>query len=263
MTHRRDNSFLERKNIALFALVVVSVLALLVTPLRGVLTQGVYTIAPALWNMGDATANVLDSVLVNFKDKNALAQKNNELTALVDRMQAQVLDRNLLAEKVAKLEETLGRAGEDDRVVANVLAGPGRSPYDTLIIDAGADEGVSIGDRVVYAGSGVIGEIVESERASSKVKLYSFPNEEHAVLVGAQAIPATASAHGMGNFEAKVPQNSKVAIGDNVISAKGNLLLGVVSLVEEKPAEPFKRILFRLPFNISEIRSVEVLKIKK
>lgn len=262
MTHRRDNFLLKRKHIAPIALVAVCALALLIPPVRDALTQTVYTVVPGVWSVGDTVARIGGSFVVNFRDKEALLQENESLIALSDRMQAQVLDRNLLAEKVTKLEEALGRAGVDDRVVANVLAGPGRSPYDILIIDAGVDEGVSIGDRVVYAGSGVIGEIVEIEQNSSKVKLYSFPNEEHAVLVGTHALPANASARGMGNFEAKVPQNSKVAIGDDVVSAKGNLLLGVVSLVEEKPAEPFKRIYFRLPFNISEIRSVEVLKMK-
>lgn len=257
--HHRDNPFFERKNIALFALLVVSVLALLVTPLRGVLTQGVYTIAPAVWGVGDSTANIWSSFLVNFNDKNALAQKNAELTALVDRMQAQVLDRNLLSEKVAKLEEALGRAGSDDRVLANVIAGPGRSTYDTLVIDAGRDHGIDVGNMVVYAGSGVVGEIIETTQTSAKVKLYSSPGEERSVIVGTHAVPVLALGRGMGNFEAKVAQGSIVAVGDNVLSIKGNLILGVVSLVEEKPAEPFKRIFFRVPFNITEMRTVEVI----
>lgn len=262
MMHRRNKPLLERKNVALIALVAISVFALLFSPVRSALTQGVYAIAPAVWSLGDATANTWSSFLINFKDKETLARKNDELTALVDRMQAQVLDRNLLAEKVTNLEESLGRAQSDDRVIADVLAGPGHSPYDTLIIDAGLDQGVEVGDMVVYAGSGVVGEIVEASQSTAKVKLYSSPGEERAVVVGAHAVPVLALGRGMGNFESKVAQNSVVAVGDNVLSAKGNLLVGAVSLVEEKPAEPFKRIFFRLPFNIAEMRTVEVVKIK-
>lgn len=262
MTRHRDNTrkiLLDRKNIALGALVAISFFALLYSPVRSSITQAVYSVAPSMWNIGDTTTGLWGAFLVNFRNKDSLAKENDTLHADVSRMEAQVLDRNLLSEKVTKLEESLGRVRSDDRVVAGVLAGPGRSPYDTLVIDAGLEQGINVGNMVVYAGSGAIGEIVEVSQSSSKVKLYSSPGEEHMVIVGSHYIPVLALGRGMGNFESKVPQDSAVSVGDNVISTKGNLIFGIVSLVEEKPAEPVKRIFFRVPFNITEIQSVEVI----
>lgn len=259
MTLRHNNIFLKRKNIALLSLVAISAFALLYTPLRGAITEALYSVTPGIWSSGRKTESVFGSFITNFRNKEALVEENNLLGETVAVMEAKVLDRNLLAEKVAKLEETLGRAHSDDRVVGSVLVGPGRSPYDTLVIDVGTDQGVNIANMVVYSGSGAIGEIVEVTPTSSKVKLYSFPGQEHSVIIGARSLPVLAYGRGMGNFESKVPQDSPVLAGDTVVSVKGKLIFGKVSVVEEKPAEPFKRIFFRVPFNITEIQTVEVI----
>lgn len=250
---------MERKNIALIALVAISAFALLYAPLRGAITQAVYSVAPGMWSIGGRADIAFGSFVNNFRNKDALVMENNLLNETVAIMETKVLDRNLLAEKVAKLEEALGRVRSDDRMVASVLVGPGRSPYDTLVIDVGTEQGVNIGNMVVYSGSGAIGEIVEVSSNSSKVKLYSFPGQEHSVIIGSRYLPVLAYGRGMGNFESKVPQDSPVAVGDSVVSVKGNLIFGKVSVVEEKPAEPFKRIFFRVPFNITEIQTVEVI----
>lgn len=262
MLYHRDNfktRMLKRKIITLVALVAVGAFALLVTPVRNTLTQMVYFVTPTMWGAGSTTRGAWDAFLINFKEKEALVNENATLRGEIESMQAQMLDRNLLAEKVVSLEGTLGRAASDNRVAADVIAGPGWAPYDTLIIDAGSDNGITSGDMVVYAGSGVIGEVIEVSTASSKMKLYSSPGVEHAAVVGPHAIPITAIGKGMGNYEAKVPQDGAVAVGDTIVSAKGSLILGTISSIEEKPAEPFKRIYFREPFNTTEIRSVEVI----
>ncbi|MFZ2303511.1 MAG: rod shape-determining protein MreC [Minisyncoccia bacterium] len=270
MIHRPTKNLLGRKNLSLtsklfrglgisFLFVAVSVFALLYAPIRGVLTQSVYSVAPGVWHVGNAIENAIGMLLTNFKNKNVLVTENEMLNEAVAIMETKVLDRNLLAEKITKLEEALGRVRGDNRVVASVIAGPWHSPYDTLVIDVGEDYGVSTGDIVVYSGSGVIGEIIEVTNASSKIKLYSSPGEEHLVSIGAHFVPVKALGKGMGNFEAKIPQDIMVAVGDDVVSAKGDLLFGKISLVDEKPAEPFKRIFFRVQFNITEIRMVEVI----
>ena len=259
MTRHPTSNFFNRRNITLTSLVAISAFALLYTPLRLALAQAVYSVAPSLWKAGDSSENVIGAFFVNFRNKEALANEIKTLNEAISTMETKVLDRNLLAEKVTKLEEALGRVRGDDRVVANVLVGPGRSPYDTLVIDAGGEEGISVGNQAVYSGSGVVGEVVETTPFSAKIKLYSSPGEEHSVIVGTRYIPVLALGRGMGNFEAKVPQDSSVTIGDKVVSVKGNLILGTVAFIDEKQAEPIKRIFFRVPFNITEIRTVEVI----
>lgn len=248
-----------RKNLALILLIVISAFALLYAPIRGAITNTLYLVVPRIWGIGDTTQFAWNSFVTNFNEKNNLALENDRLKEEILHMQAQVLDRNLLAEKVDKLEEAFGRIQSDNRVVANVIAGPGLSPYDTLVVDAGVDSGVAIGNKVVYAGSGTIGEIIEASTESSKVKIYSSPGNEILVRIGTKGITAKAVGRGMGTFLAKIPQDSVVVAGDNVLLLKDGLLLGVVMLVENEPALPFMNVLFRVPFNITEIKSVEII----
>lgn len=270
MMLRPNKQLLVRKNFTLtnqlvrglaisFLLIAISAFVLLYAPLRSIVTQAVYSVAPFVWGAGDAGENALETFFANFKEKDTLVKENKTLKEIISIMEVKVLDRNLLAEKVIRLEESLGRSRNDDRVVANVLIGPGRSIYDTLVIDAGEKEGIIAGNMVVYSGSGVIGEVVETTTYTAKVKLFSSPGEEHSVTVGSYNIPILVVGSGMGNFEANVPKDSTVFVGDNILTPKNSLILGNVSLIEEKPEEPVKRIFFRFPFNITEIKTVEVI----
>ncbi|MBI5400967.1 MAG: rod shape-determining protein MreC [Candidatus Yonathbacteria bacterium] len=222
-------------------------------------SQALYIVAPSIWGMREETEATADGFWAIFRIKRSLVYENTMLHEEVARMQAQVLDRNLLEEKVLKLEEALGRVNGDNRVTADVLSFPGYSLYDILTIDAGTEHGIALGNQVVYAGAGIVGEIAEVYPSSAKVKLYSSPIEEYAVLVGNSMIPGVAHGRGMGNFEAKLPKGSLVFAGDTVVVPKGNLVLGVVASLEEEPALPFINVFFRTSFNIAEIRSVEVI----
>lgn len=261
-TYRRDNSPAKKKLLTLVIIIITSSFVLFFGPVRGAISQAVYFTAPGLWNMGGTVGASWNAFWGELRLRRSLVHENEALQEEVARMQAQMLDRNLLEERVVELEGKLGRVGSDDRVMARVLAGPGRSPYDTLVIDAGTKQGIQVFDRVVYAGAGVIGVVVETYPTSAKVNLLSSPGKETAVVIGSQSIPSTARGRGMGNFEAKVPQGSIVAVGDNVFIPGENMILGIVGSIEEKPAEPFIHIFFRMPFNLSVVRSVEVAKSK-
>lgn len=263
-TYRRDKRPLRarRAPFVVAGIFVIGVIMLTFTPLRVTLSRGVYFFASGVWQGGDRISGAVKNFFGGFASKEALVEENMSLREEVSRMQVQVLDRNLLEEKVRDLEERLGRTNADDRIVAHVLAGPGRSPYDLLVIDAGEDHGVVLGDLVVYAGAGVVGEVVEVYRTSSKVSLFSSPGKQLPVLVvGTTTIPTIATGRGMGNFEAHVPQGSVVVAGESVITPE-DLIVGTVGAVIENEAMPFVRILFTSPFNIAEMRTVEVVKNK-
>lgn len=261
LTYHRDKKVSQprRAFFIMLGVLFVGIIILAYSPLRAIITRGAYLFAPRVWQLGDRIGGAGKNIFGSFASKQSLVEENRILREEVSRMQTQVLDRNLLEEKARELEEKLGRANTDDRVMANVLAGPVRSPYDMLVIDVGEDHGIAPGDRVVYAGAGALGEIVEVYGASSKAKLFSSPGEQLPVLVGTTTIPTIATGRGMGNFEARVPQGSFVLVGENIITSE-NLIVGTVGTVLENEAMPFIRVLFTLPFNIAEMRTVEVIK---
>lgn len=256
---RRANSFTTKRNIVLSAFIFVGLFSLLYTPARLWFTQVVFSAGSAPLVLGNTASGAGNSIFSSFRYKQSLVYENAVLRAENNRMQAQVLDRNLLQERVMKLEEVLGRSRNDNRVVADVVVGIGRSLYDTVILDVGSDHGVQNGDTVVYAGSAMVGQIVEVSATSAKMKFFSSPGEEYSALLGPHSIPATVHGKGNGNFDAKIPENSDLVVGDKVIVPKGNLLLGTISEIEKTQGVPFATVYFRSPFNVTEIRTVEVL----
>ncbi len=257
-TYLRDRK--KERSILFILIILISILVLLYVPSRGAITKVVYGVAPGIWKGGGGASDKMASFFSGFRSNVNISDENKLLREQVMRMETQILEQNFLREEVLGLSEALGRALVDKRVRAKVIVGQGRSPYDTLIIDAGTEHGIRAGDSVVYASVGVIGTIVEAYPGSSKAKLFSSPGEEVLVFIGTQSVPAKAKGRGMGNFEAQVPQWSKISIGEEVRSMpQGNLFLGIVGAVEENPAESFVRVLFRTSFNITEIGSVEVL----
>lgn len=237
----------------------VGISIIIISPLRNFLTQMLHIAGPQMWETGEKVSNAGSSFLGAFASKRALVEENVLLREENSRLRTEILDRNLLKERIAVLEKMLGREDQGQRIFANVLAGPPRSSYDTLIIDVGDDHVVASGDQVVYAGSGVVGEVLEVYPHSSKVKLFSFPGEKISVLLGTSTMPITAEGRGMGNFEAHVPRESLVALGDEVITPH-DLILGIVGAVVRDDTLPYVRVLFSTPFNITEMRIVEVLK---
>lgn len=254
-----DKRSIRKKIIIGAGIFAVGVLIIIISPLRNSLTQMLQIAGPQMWETGEKVGDAGSSFVGAFASKRALVEENVLLREENSRLRAEVLDRNLLKERIAVLEKTLGRDDTERRITAQVLAGPPRSAYDTLIIDAGDDLFVVSGDQVVYAGSGVVGEVSEVYPHSSKVKLFSFPGEKISVLLGTSTMPITAEGRGMGNFEAHVPRESLVAEGDEVITPD-DLIVGIIGAVVRDDTLPYVRVLFSTPFNITEMRTVEVLK---
>lgn len=259
-TYRRGNIEVRRRTFVLGGVILLCFFILLVAPVRGAFSRALYAVAPGMWDTGASISAMWQGLWDRVHTKTTLINENTALKERVLRMETQVLDRNLLEEKVSTLEEDFGRQPRDNRTLAYVLAGPGRSPYDTLAVDVGTDVGVTVGDYVAYVGAGVIGKVAEVYGSSAKVKLFSSFGEETDVLLGSSLIPVTARGRGMGNFEASVPAGSAVLVGEDVRLPPGSLILGKIEAIESKPSEPAMRVLFRTTFNIAEIRSVEIIR---
>lgn len=233
---------------------------LLYPPARSFAGNIVHGGASYLWSAERGIKDIVGGIFAAVRSKTSLADEAELLRQENTRLQAQVLDRNLLFEEVARFEERAGRNKGDNRLYARVLGGATRSAYDTFLVDVGSDQGVVVGNRVVYVGSATVGEVVEVSSQFSKIQLYSSPGLEQEAIISSTKTSIVAEGKGMGNFEAHVPEDSLVHIGDIVVSQNGDFILGTVEEIERKPASPFVRIFFRLPFNTSEVRSVEIIK---
>lgn len=260
MSYRRDNNQGAKKKFFALLLIIFLLSVFAATPLSGFTAHILQRFAPFLWNGGNSVASSLSELSSVFASKAALVNENEALKNQIRDMSLKLLDRNLLYEENLAFKEKAGRSGFNQTVTASVLAKPSRSVYDTLIIDVGSNEGIKVGDRVLYGDNVVVGEIAAVFETTSKVKFFSSPGERINVVIGKQAVPAVAMGYGGGNFEINIPRDASVSEGDPILAP--NIMphiLGVVEYIESKQSDPFKHILFKSPISPFEIETVEVL----
>ncbi|MES3031109.1 MAG: rod shape-determining protein MreC [Patescibacteria group bacterium] len=177
---------------------------------------------------------------------------------LVHPLTENALMRQLQSENIS-LKEILGRKGEKTLTLGYILKKPPFSAYDIFILDIGTREGVEKGNPVYALGNILIGEVADSLKSTSKVKLYSSFGEKFDVFIGPKSLSASALGRGGGSFEAELPRDSEVREGDSVaIPAISGGTFGVVTKVLADPARPFATILFSQPFNLYEQKWVQV-----
>ncbi len=149
-------------------------------------------------------------------------------------------------------------------MLAPVLTRPPFAPYDEFIIDGGIDRGFSVGDKVYAPGNILIGSIADALDRTSKVILFSSPDQTHQVLIGESNTPATAVGRGGGQYSAQVSREVKVIEGDFVTNPSLNdRPFGIVNSVLNEPAEPFQTVLFASPVNLYQLRWVLVEKARR
>jgi len=156
-------------------------------------------------------------------------------------------------------EHMLNSSMKGKRVLAPVLIRPSEGYYDELVIDGGKDMNFNIGDKVYAVGNVLIGTISDIQSQTSKVFLFSRPDNSLSVLIGKDNNPATAVGRGGGQFSAEIPYSVKVEKGDFVIVPSiDDKPFGIVSEVERDPAKSFGTVYFASTVNIYSLRFVLV-----
>lgn len=264
MQYRRDNKKKFFKKKTFIALGVVLLLVIFsFTPAGGLVSSGVYTVSTPLMHAGDVTKEAWTTrYSALFHEKETLVAENSDLKTQLAQVSARLLDRNLLFEENMKLREMLGRDMQNSvKVTARVLAGPSRTPYDTLLIDAGATSGVQVGDKVSSGASAIIGEVAEVYGSSAKIILYSSPGKQVDVFLGEDRVPATATGRGSGNFDIQIPRDIAVSLGGSIVIPGSDIrIAGNIERIDDDPNNPFKTILFKSPVNLYTLEWVDVLK---
>jgi cell shape-determining protein MreC len=178
--------------------------------------------------------------------------------------EARIANYNTVLDENNKLKEILGRAPEqigNRMLVAAILAKPNRSLYDTLIIDAGANQGVVVNQRVFALGNIPIGRIAESYADSSKVILYSNPEEKTGIVVDGRGIFMQIVGRGGGNFEILLPKDLTLDNGTEVsLPGITPYIVGTVVKTISDPRDSFVKALLVSPVNIQSLDFVEVEK---
>jgi len=184
-----------------------------------------------MYQAGDALAAASHAFISGFQQNAALVAQNEKLT---DENAALANENHTLLQK-EKAVAALGDSG----IIAGVVARPPESPYDTLVLAAGSNAGVTFGMEAFGAGGIPLG-IVSSVLADfSRVTLFSAPGVVTNGWVGAGSMSLALTGSGAGTFSAVIPRAANVAVGDTVfISGPGALPVGEVRRIDSDPSAP-------------------------
>lgn len=267
MSFHQDN--LKRvKNIRFYFLLLISGVIFYI--FSGVILSAGYNflsiVTIPIWKVESRLGDGFGNLMALLKSKQSLNLENKRLQNELDNTKLRLYSTVLLQQENKELMVQMGReVTEDSRsIIATVLSGPNIPPYESLIIDIGRDQGISVGDRVIYEPNIVLGEISQVYERSSKVKLYSMSGTLTDVLISnsEKSLHTIATGYAGGNFYIELPSDIVLERGIRVLIPGSDIyILGVVDYIEVDPVTASQKVLVKYPINIKNIRFVHVVKI--
>lgn len=216
-------------------------------------------IAAPFLRLGASVDTGINSLFPFFKTNKALMEENASLKSALGDVNGKLLTYALLLEENRSLKESFGRSAHEPQILASVLAKPSRSPYDTLIIDAGLREGIAQGDLVNAFETVVIGSVTEVFPHTSKVTLFSSPEQKTIVRLESSHIAKEIIGHGGGSFVFTLPRDTIITRGEMLVLPGMNpKVVGIITNLQTFPDNPFQTVAAKLPINIFEIERVFV-----
>lgn len=226
--------------------------------LRGPLERISTSTLSRMWRGSDNTASGILSIPAYFRGIHSLTQERDRLKEELEASRSAVLDRNLIYEENLMLKETLGRLAQPNALLSAVLVRPPETPYDTLVLDVGEREQVSVGDSVTAGGTMRIGTIETVYAHTSRVRLYSAPGLSHDAFLRGD-VPIRVEGIGGGSLRAEVPHDANAAVGD-LVSLPGieaNFSL-IVEQVDAGRGDSAATVYLRLSANPFSLKYAEV-----
>lgn len=194
-----------------------------------------------------------------FSSRRALVSHVTALKLEEEKMHADGALLQLLADENEKLKKELKRETAGSRILATVLFPPGRSLYDTFVIDAGSEEGITEGARVYGFGSVAIGTVSKVDTNTATVLLYSSAGRETSGTMVESDIAVTLIGRGGGEYEIRMPREVHFEVGQVVsLQSTTPAIFATIEKISTDPRDPFQRLLAKAPINLQNLKWVVV-----
>ncbi|MCX6757644.1 MAG: rod shape-determining protein MreC [Candidatus Nomurabacteria bacterium] len=261
MSYLLDKKIQNRKykKIAATILIVVVLFYFRVVVFHGLSSMTHFIFRPVVV-LGNNIGSSFSSLGYFFHSKNTLYQENQNLKTQILESQADRANYSSVVDENIKMKEILGRKAENMKIVlAGILAKPNRSLYDTLVIDAGSNQGIKIGNTVFAIGNIPIGKVSEVYAKSANVILFSSPKENTEVTISGKDIAISAVGRGGGNFEIILPRDLVIDLGTEIdLPGINHYVLGTVATIVSDPRDSFQKAILVSHVNIQNLKFVEV-----
>lgn len=212
-----------------------ALVALIILVLRLAFPSALVSVATPLWKLSAAAGEAFHAGAASFASPAALQRALDTARAQNDALTNQ---NKTLAAQVVDLQNLLGsRTDVPPAVLASVLTRPPESPYDTLVIDQGSRATIAPDALVTGPGGVPVGKVVSVNAASARVLLFSAPGTATNAWVGQHNVPITLTGAGSGAFDATVPKDANIVVGDSVYVADGGAAaMGTVVRLDSDPS---------------------------
>lgn len=144
-------------------------------------------------------------------------------------------------------------------VPAKVIFGGGFLFMDAVFINAGAENGVSVGDLVALKNGVLAGKISEVSDSWSKMLVFGRLGEETRLRLGAGSA-VSARGIGGGEFVAEFPAETSVEVGGQARLAEApDYTVGLVDKILAEEGGRLKKVFIKAPFSPSALYDVKII----
>lgn len=246
--NRSKHSYLKQ----ILVLIAIFVSSALLLPLLDGLFVSVF--AP-VWRTENTVIRSMREGVAHLNSRKNLVAENVHLKEKVSSLELQVDSLELELNKESTFLELIERKSLSGAVVASVLTYPPQTPYDVVVIDAGANDLVQVGSKVSLPEGPILGYVAEVFPSTARVRLFSTSGEETNAVLERHNVATTLVGFGAGTFKISIPRDIEVEVGDRILSTDTEAsLIAVVEEIRVEPTDSFKTILARSPANIFGVR---------
>lgn len=218
----------------------------------GALRSATTTVARPVWLARDYVLDLGGSWIKHIGLTSSLIAENKELTLQLQTLTLKEIDYDVLLKENQELKELLGRSDVRDRVFARVLSKPPRSPYDTLVIDAGTSHGVKQGDKAYLSGNVIIGIVTHVTSKTALVTLFSHGEGlGYDLVLERTGTSYTIIGKGGGTMIIEAPKEADIKWGDTfVYPSLSPSVVGSVYYIDTNSQSSFKTVFLKFPGNV-------------
>lgn len=200
-----------------------------------------------------------DSISLLFNSKQSLIKKVVALQTAINAQESSLTTLSTLEKENVALKTELNREHSIKGTLGRVIVPPNRSIYDTLVIDIGIEDGLTVGQSVYAFGSVALGTISDVSPHSATVLLYSASGRQTVGTTTGSDIAVTLIGRGSGEYEVRMPRDIVFEQG-GVISEQSISVhtLATIQKIVTDARDPFQRLLAKAPVNLQTMKWVIV-----
>ena len=220
-----------------------------------------YTISRPFWLGETMVTDTAMKVKNFFVFKSVLISQNLSIQDELASLKLKEFDYDTIVKENHDLKNQLGRTVLLSRILSRIISSPPLSPYDTLVLDAGSNEGVTVGSKVYLSDNIIIGAISSVTSNNSVLKLFSTSGEKTTTVLERTGAFFELTGRGGANLELEAPKETDILWGD--LFMYPNITPSIVASVyyiDTNSQSSFKKIYLRIPGNVFSAKWVFIEK---